>query len=332
MKQRLVQLWDKLTTRSDPGGGWERLRIPEISVSPLYVARDMGSGLEALVLEVPTKEVPGGGTLPASRGFEVLTEPVLSGPGGTTRIILALTVPAFRDVFMALAVDVVSTLASSRTRGKVAVAMLSRVERWQRFLEIHGPSGLSETERRGLVAELMVLRKLLGADKGTARESIESWKGPSRGPQDFVLPSGSIEVKSTASQSPSSLVINNLDQLAEDRGLSLVLMLVVIGENPSVGPTLPELVREVSAMAKDASDLLWSRLHTAGYISEHEPRYEVPRYQVLTTRAFSVVEGFPRLIRSAIDPRITSAKYSISLEGLKAFEIDDFNPLSLYEN
>lgn len=329
MRERLLSLWEKLETKSDPRGGWQRLRIPEIYTSPAYVARHLDSGLEALVLEVPTRDLPGKGSLPASRGFSVLAEPISPGPKGTTGLILALSAPAFRDVFMALAVDVASALTSARTQGNVAATMLSRVERWQRFLELHGPDGLSEAQQAGLFAELIVLRELLTAGNWTSRESVEGWKGPDRGPQDFVLPSGSIEVKSTTAQSPSSLVVNNLDQLLESRGLSLVLMLLVLGANASVGPTLPELVREVSRMAGDASDLLWSRLHTAGYISEHDPLYELPRYQVLATKAFLVREDFPRLIRPQVDARILAASYSISLQGLDGFEIADFNPQSL---
>jgi hypothetical protein len=328
MRTTLESLWKKLQDDDrDPAGGWKRLRVPDLAGAPAYLAVSLTTGLEALILEIPTSAMPAGGSLPASVGFELMTEQVKPGRKGTTRIILALTSDGFRDVFRALAVDVAEVLVEAKTKEAAAATFISRVRRWQRFLEVHGPAGLSDSERRGLFSELLVLKELIVACSDPLR-ILEGWRGPVREPHDFVLLGGDIEVKSTASPSPRTIEIANFDQLDDLGAVRLLLIHTVLAEMDSGGQTLPGIIEDLLKVCGDAADVFKERLYLAGYIDEHASRYTVPCYRVLTSDFFEVTGDFPRLTRSGVTDGIYSAKYTILLSALEPFRVGMFHPES----
>lgn len=328
MRTILESLWKKLQDGDrDSAGGWKRLRVPDLTGPPAYLAVSLTTGLEALILEIPTSAMPAGGSLPASVGFELMTEQVKPGRKGTTRIILALTSDGFRDVFRALAVDVAEALAESKTSEAAGATFISRVRRWQRFLEVHGPEGLSDSERRGLFSELLVLKELIGACSDPI-PILEGWRGPAREPHDFVLPGGDIEVKSTATPSPRTIEIANLDQLDDLGATRLLLIHTVLAETDSGGQTLPEIIEDLLAACGDAADVFKERIYLAGYIDEHANRYTLPRYRELTSDVFQVTGDFPRLTRSTVSDGICSAKYAILRSTIEPFRIAMFRPES----
>lgn len=329
MREELEALWEKLDdTPRDPGGGWRRLRIPGLGSTPIYLAVSLETGLEGLVLEIPTKTLPVGIGLPTSVGIEMISEPIVPGRSGITRLILGLTSDGFRDVFRALALDVAIVLSETSGSETIAAVFVSRVRRWQRFLEIHGMSGLSDTARRALFSELLVLQQLLchGVDKSKV---IEGWRGPNREPHDFVLPRGDIEVKSTGGQATDRLEVANLEQLDDLGAKELWIVHTILVETERSGQTLPELVASVREASGEAVDLYEERLHLAGYIAEHEAIYKRPRYEVLASDAFRVSDGFPRLTPASVHEGIVSARYAISLSAIEPFRVPGFEPTNL---
>jgi len=324
MSDLLSSLWRRLVDERSEAGDWKRLRISSVSGAPAYVARSLTNGLEALLLEVPASQIPVDRALPDSAGFEVRAEPVTTGREGTTRLILSLSGPAFQDVFLTLAEDIVAELIHAGDSDRIAHLFMARVKRWQRFLATHGPEGLSEPERRGLFSELLVLRELIEAGC-QPDEALDAWEGPDREAHDFVLPGGNLEVKGTASLAPSNISISNLEQLDDTGSAQLILLLTILSENRSMGTTLPELVSEVAGMTQDALGHFKDRLFAAGYLDAHASRYNLPRYQVMGTQAFRIQEGFPRLVAENVPPGVTAARYSISIASLAPFSISQFH-------
>lgn len=329
MREALDDLWGKLeNSPRDPAGGWKRLRVPGLGSTPVYLAVSLETGLEGLILEIPTAAMPAVSSLPASAGFEMLSEPVIVGRTGRTRLILGLTSDGFRDVFRALAVDMATVLSETSGSKTIAASFVSRVRRWQRFLEVHGAKGLSDSARRGLFSELLILQQLLYQQSEPAKV-IQGWRGPVREPHDFVLPGGDIEVKSTGRQSTDRIEVANLDQLDELGATELWVVHIVLAETEGSGQTLPELVAAVREASGEAVDLYKERLHLAGYIAHHEDRYHLPRYQLLASDAFLVSKNFPRLTSGSVQDGVVSARYSISLSAIEPFRVANFDPRSL---
>jgi len=307
------------------------LRVSGVGGAPTYVARSLSSGLEAIVIEIPTRHVPTTDLIPSSVGLELSAEALIPGRNGTTRLVLWLTLSAFRDVFHALSEDIVGQLIGLETADRVAEVFVERVRRWQRFLAAYGSGELSDAERRGLFCELLVLRDLLMA--GSAPSVVlAAWEGPEQGAHDFVLPRGDLEVKGTASLAPTAVSVSNLEQLDARGSARLVLLLTVLSENQSVGSTLPELVSEVADLTGDAVGEFRDRLLAVGYLETHAPRYQLPLYQVMGTQAFRVEGGFPRLVSENVPPGVMAARYSIALPALSPFALHEFHPSELLED
>ncbi|MEQ9569238.1 MAG: hypothetical protein RLN75_03525, partial [Longimicrobiales bacterium] len=53
----LDHLWHRLEGEGSSEGGWIRLRVPGLPEFPLYAARNLSTGLDGLILEIPTQSV-----------------------------------------------------------------------------------------------------------------------------------------------------------------------------------------------------------------------------------------------------------------------------------
>jgi len=326
----LADLWKGLRSSGAETDGWIRLRVPDLPDIPLYLATHGQTGLDGLILEIPTRSVDPSSLQERTQGFEVTSGALTPGRGGTTRVILGLSAPAFQDVFRALCADIVGALSDVRSIDDAAAEFTRRLKRWQRFLQAHGSDGLSDSECLGLVGELWCLRQLLSGQVDAAT-ALSGWTGPDREARDFALPGGDIEVKTTGSMAPTELRISSLQQLATTTDRRLVVFHLVASRNPTVGQTLPELVSDLKELVGDSIGLLEERLFAAGYLEEHRHRYEAPRYQLIAEQAFDITAAFPRLISENVPTGITKSTYSISLAAIQGFQLAKFQPAMLLE-
>ncbi len=265
-----------------------------------------------------------GNTFPSSAGFEVHLEPIASGPNGSVRICLRLTEQRYQDVFAVLAEDVAAAVAAAGSEPAGLTAMISRLNTWQRFLKRHGEGILSDHERVGLFAELIVLRSLL-ADGLAASDAVRGWRGPWGGAQDFNLATCSLEVKATVSANPVSFEVSNLAQLDERVLPSLILRHLTLARTMT-GETLPKLVDMVgmTIAATDPAALLCftDSLLEIGYLEAHRAEYENERYKVHSDRHFLVQAGFPRILADELRTGITACSYSVQISACMPFLID----------
>jgi len=316
-------LWSRLRTDGSPAGGFIRLRFPQISSCPVYAARRIDSGLEALILEVDKQSIPTQPQYPRTRGFEVSAESLEPGRTGTTRLLLSLAEERYRDVFQALTDDVVSHLAATTDADEAVQDVLQRLARWRLFLEQHDPEGLSTTEQRGLFGELVILQHLIGLGL-SPDAAVRSWRGPTGSSKDFQLAGGSLEVKTTVAVTPSVFRVNNAQQL-DDSGVELlILALVHLEETESRGKSLAELVDEVERALPAATLPSWDEaLRTVGFLKIQSDRYQDLRYLVRARHFFRVMSGFPRLIASDLSSGIVDVAYSVSIPSIEAYRCDE---------
>jgi hypothetical protein len=139
-----------------------------------------------------------------------------------------------------------------------------------------GGDRLSKEQQRGLFAELIVLRNLLEHEGPMA---LSMWKGPEGGLHDFVLESGSIEVKAHGKLSRLISVsrLNQLEPLNDS-----ILQLCCVGLSRSeFGMSLGDLVEEVhNALPDDCQSRFINKLKEAKYNPDDAPLYS-SKYVVL---------------------------------------------------
>lgn len=323
MTAMVRDLWDRLEVEGVETSGFVRLRFSDVTSCPAYAARHIESGLEALMLEVDKEAMPKGATFPHTRGFSVAAEALDPGRTGRTRLLLSLVEERYRDVFIALAEDVLRHLEESASAQEAVREMLSRLGRWQTFLKQHDPEGLSPTERRGLYGELRVFRRLLELGLPSSR-AVESWRGPAASSHDFQLHGGSVEVKTTAAVTPSGFKVNNVKQLDDTSTPALIAALVIVDESESAGTSLPDLVSEIEELLPEASLAAWEEaLTSVGYLRVQSDRYNLPKYVDRELRLYRVEEGFPRLLDSDLPDGVSEVSYTVALGAITGFRCEE---------
>ena len=302
--------------RTEPG--WHVRRIQPAAACAVYAGLHQPERTPGLLLELAVDDVPANLVFPRSSGF--LIEPSFL-PGGTpqTRYALSLADPHYRAIFGVLCQDVAEAAAAAGSARSALREWVARLHAWQAFMARHGADGLSETAALGLLGALLVLRDELTPRRGVAA-ALDMWTGPAGEPNDFTLPAGFLEVKTTARQAPDHLDISNIDQLDHARGHILLAHLRLLHD--AAGETLPAVVNDVQQMVAQEVphrlDELRGHLMNVGYVALHAERY-ARAYRRDRMDLFAIRDGFPRLARSELRRGIRSCSYTIELAACADF-------------
>lgn len=321
---RIEDVWRQLEAEARAGtaSAWlMRFALPS-PAQPLLVALETSCNRRALLLQLPKVAIPARRHWPQCRGLEIFSAVI----GGQPHLGVRLLDPLFEDVFAALAEDVAPRVAAATQPKAASGALLSRLERWQKFLAA-GKIGLSVERWRGLYGELQTLRKHLIPALG-AKLSVQGWKAPQAAHQDFQFTSGALEVKTSVAKQPQSIRITSERQL-DDTGISALFLHVVIldereteGNGATADESLPELVRDLRQKVscdQSALELFEDSLLAAGYLEADAGRYETRRFALRREHTFRVRPGFPRLLESDLPTGIGDVSYGLSLAACKPF-------------
>lgn len=321
LTESLDRVWESLDTSGTTQAGYVRLRLSASSCCPMYAARNLSTNNEALMLEVRTASLPKGVEYPMSIGFLVAATPLEPGPKGKTRLALDVTESRFRDVFRALAQDVVASVVSADSEERAVKAFVARLDRWQAFLRKHGASGLTEKQQHGLFGELYFLSEhLLG--RLSEVDAVTAWEGHQRANQDFRFEKGALEVKATCANTPTTFNVSNIRQLDETAHASLFLYLVLLEPSTSRGESLVMAVERLRARLSDAAvERLNAGLVDYGYLHVHESLYERPLYVVRQEQSFRVVPGFPRLLEKDLPAGVHEVRYEVSIAACARYSV-----------
>lgn len=322
----IAAAWDQICVDGRTEFGWHARRIHASSATPIHAALRQPGAAKALLLEVKARSIHPANTFPSSSGFNVTLEPLVPGPHGTVRVCLELIDNRYADVFAILADDVAASVAAASSELAGIAALIGRLNTWQRFLKRHGDRSLSDQERIGLFAELLVLRDLLA--KGlAASDCVDAWRGPWGGAQDFSLRTCAVEVKATASIHAVSFNVSNLAQL-DGRSLpALILRHVALTRAPGSSETLPNLVdslrQTIAATDPAAAKRFSDSLLEVGYLDAQRSDYDNDAYFVHAQRNFEVRGDFPRILSTDLCSGIVTCSYSVELAACLPFLIDE---------
>jgi hypothetical protein len=301
----------RLEGRTEPG--WHVRRIFGNAPCEILAGVRQPDASPGLLLEVDVGDIPSGLTFPQSRGFVV--DPVLldGGAVGRARFALTLADRAYEAVFTVLCEDTAAA-ASTAARPRQALRdWVGRLHVWQEFMARHGSDGLSDAAATGLYGELWFLRDRL-APRAGIEASIDAWSGPLGEPNDFALPPGFVEVKTTTRQAPELIEISDLDQLDDRRG-RILLAHVRLQSDPR-GESLAQVVSSVRAAAVTAGAERLRRLNdlllAVGYLDAHADQYG-RTWRVIGVDLYGVGDGFPRLRRDDARPGVRGCRYTIEV-------------------
>lgn len=241
---------------------------------------------------------------------------------GYQRLVLSLDRQRDVDLFFALCNSLVGDLRLAVDAEEALKIVLSHLRRWKAFLANRNARLLSAEEIRGLFAELTFLQTLL-SEGLPQKAAVDAWVGPDRIQQDFVFRGRAVEVKSLFATDPSSVRISSEDQLESiEESLFLVTYRISEPPSPGIGNNLNGLVSNLREEIQDADAQaeLERKLASAGYATLVD--YDKPTLQVTGTAAYSVEQGFPRLVRSHLPIGIHRLSYQIQLESIVEYRCE----------
>ena len=226
------------------------------------------------------------------------------------------------SVFELLCADLISYSQSAENESSALTLTVKRYKQWNKLLEHQRKSLMDESNRKGLIGELIYLCSVI--DRGYPLfAAVQGWLGPDGADQDFIYADGWHEVKSIGKAS-SSVTISSLEQLDNNDPGELVIMFIdKCGSEQGGAVSLGEQVDLTLARVRedeDALSLLESKLMRYGYIDM--PEYREQKYVCSGKACFRVDTEFPRLTADVVMPQITAAQYSISLAGIEGWKVE----------
>lgn len=311
--ERLESAWKAFAVNGTEQG-WRVIPLTIRAPCVVLAGRHFPKGEEAVLIGFRTAPLPTQEALPQGRGFSVslARDQILPAPC----IALARRAHASREIFTMMAADVLAMLDRHACAAEMDLLhlFLGRIRGWQEFMERGSVSILGPDAELGLVGELVLLRRLI--DHGIpARTVLEAWQGPLRGLHDFVLGSGAIEVKATATVQGFQARVQSLDQFDETVRQPLFCCAVRFTERAD-GATLPEHIDAAAALLQGdflALGLFETRLLQAGYLAATADRY-TRRLNPREVRLLRIGETFPRLTASTVPAGVLRARYDVDLD------------------
>jgi hypothetical protein len=277
-----------------PGVGVVRKRIAPEAPIDMFAAVEKPGNAHLLLFRLANDSQASLVAVPAAAGIRVRSVPTAEEPGWGFAEVRLLD-PRYSEVFVSLADDLAEHVTHSRDQVAAVERLADRLRRWEAFLKLSGPEGLSQERRAGLYGELHIIRTHLWPVIGKA--AIDAWVGPASAQQDFQAPGWALEVKTSRTKQPVSVLISGERQL-DDLGLAyLGLAHVGLEERRQIGETLPQIVSSVRSLVADSAgaETYEAQLIAAGYLAIHEPLYLDDGYTLRFDELFRVRDGFPRI-------------------------------------
>jgi hypothetical protein len=300
-------------------GGWRTIPMEMKGNYRLLAGRYFPGNEEAILVGFRSVSVPQDKNLPQGHGFRVNRIERNIVADGHVWVSLARLTAGSLDMFALMAEDIVNFLNSRTTESEDSIfhAFLGRIRAWQNFMDREGAGILSAEAETGLFGELIILDTLVSSGM-PAIDAVNAWQGPVDGIQDFLIGTGAIEVKTTASQGSFPAKISSLEQLDNSLVQPLYLAGVRVALHDS-GITLPafaQTVRLKFSSDSTARSIFENRLIQAGLLEAHVDSY-TRCFVHSSTVTFHVNEEFPRLTAGNVGIEIRKARYELDLALIK---------------
>ena len=261
--------------------------------------------------------------LPALRGLRV--EVQLADDSSDERIVIRLTDPEQREIFLRFCQDIVDATALARTEEQAVERFLARTWRWHRLLRSGRESRLGDEEQKGLIGELVVLERHLLPTLG-ALDAVRCWIGPLDAPQDFEISRVRVEAKAQSPATPR-VTISSEHQLDSGDGDTLFLHVTEVmnsAEGTSGAFTVTEVASRIRSVIAEydmvAVDLFEERLSHVEF--DWTDDYSDRLWLVGRESLYEVREGFPRITPAMFPGGVDKVCYTISLPECEAFRAE----------
>lgn len=240
---------------------------------------------------------------------------------GKFYISFLLTENEEKNVFITMCSDIIDASSESNDEKEALSKVASRYNQWRRLMAKKYGSVLSDSERKGLIGELLYLNEILDSPRKQS-DILAGWVGPDGGDQDFVYDGSWTEVKTTE-QSSDKVEIHSFEQLGNhlNHGTLRIYRVDACAPEFPGAFTLRSLVQKTKQRFLgnlDLAELFDLKLSSIGYIDIEV--YDNYSYKVFSHDDYDVNDTFPRITRDEIAPEIVNCIYIISIPAINRWK------------
>lgn len=262
--------------------------------------------------------VPIGDTLPvedrASVGVQIAARKLAEGsrPLASPYVDVHCLQPHLSRIFATLVDDLLAEIGSAdASPGAICVAVL---DRWRELLRATPPPKLSRQQLAGLLAELLLLERLIEL---AGPRALSVWTGWESDRVDFRNAGIVAEVKASTIRDRRAFTVHGLTQLVAPNDADLLLVLSRFEPTPEGRHSVPETIERILARGVPTPELT-HRLGRAGWVADQHDAGLTSRFDELETCHWAVDDSFPRLVPSMIDggvpAGVTQLQYQVTVE------------------
>ena len=242
---------------------------------------------------------------------------------GSYYISFQLTEKNQEDVFISMCTNLIEFSSKANTETEALSMVEMRYRQWRRLMEYKNLAILSDEKRRGLIGELLYLKRIIESGKAIS-DALAGWVGPDGADQDFVYEEKWREIKTTGLSS-DRISIHSIEQLGtdEEQGELVIFRIDPSAPEAEEAFTLRQLIKNVIEMfGGSLTDIeqFNDKLNAVGYIDMDV--YDKYPYKYFKDETYDVDYNFPRLTRSKVRPEITKCEYSLSISSINKWKRD----------
>lgn len=223
-------------------------------------------------------------------------------------------------VFVNFCNDMISSTREIDNEEEALTFFENRYESWRKMLAAGVTGYMSDFQIQGLLGEFQFLFDFMIPKYGTEK-ATQSWIGPQKAAQDFVVNDTWYEIK-TISSRVEKVTISSLSQLDSSNVGDLV---IYRADKTSVSDAnavnLNGQFKQLMTMLEDYPELAKSVQHwllEIGYTPSSY--YDDHVYSFKGETFYQVTSKFPALRRRDVPEAIIGAKYDISIPSLESFK------------
>jgi hypothetical protein len=244
-------------------------------------------------------------------------------------IVIQLGEDRFNDLFNSFIISVYQTIKSIKNSNHASAALLKVYYEWSDFFSALVSNKLSFNELLGLVGEILLLNRLIRESSSeNINDLLNGWTGPFDKGHDFCFSNKDIEVK-TKEVSRIEVLISSEFQLEPAFGKMLELAVISVLINVEEGKTLQTLIietRDLIIGKLGELPIFIKAIGRKGLNLMNLAEYDEYNFKVKSITTYNcIAEGFPKLSVSNIPKNITHLKFSLMLNNLNDYIIEQID-------
>ena len=228
----------------------------------------------------------------------------------------------FKDLFDDLILSIYSKIYNISNPEEYSELFTKHFFKWSSFFENKRNEGLTKDQVKGLIGELIYLKKLILNSNINVDDALLSWRGPYDEGHDFVFDFIDYEIK-TVEKSKNNIRISSEFQLESEKGKNLELVVISVEFDTDNGISLKSITNEIKSLVLDKlgdNSIFITALSQKGLTIGNLGQYEIYSYNPIEETSYDANnEEFPKLIRSKLPEQISKLNYNIRLNLIEEF-------------